>query len=212
MNIVIFGNRNFASVAWHCLQYESPHRPVGFTVDSEFMTSSRLHDLPAVAFETIEATFPAVDHALLIPLGAADANRLRQQKCAEARDKGYRLISWVSPNAIVAANVPIRDNCMVFEGAVIQPFCEIGENVIVRNGCQISHHVAIGDNCFVAGGAVIGGGTRIGQNCMLGLNSTVLDGVEIAPHTIVGAGAVVTRNIASSGTYVGVPARKITSG
>ena len=43
----------------------------------------------------------------------------------------------------------------------------------------------------------------------VGSGSTIIQLVEIAPYTIIGAGAVVVKTIEDSGTYVGVPARKI---
>ncbi|MBS8097782.1 NeuD protein, partial [Streptococcus suis] len=39
--------------------------------------------------------------------------------------------------------------------------------------------------------------------------STVIQCIEIAPYTTLGAGTVVLKSLTESGTYVGVPARKI---
>ena len=209
MDVVVFGNRNFASLAWHALSFDSPHDVVCFTVDSEYIVEREKHGLPVVAFDNVEVQYLPSSTLLIVPMTGADANHARTQKFLSGRKKGYHFVSWIASTAAVANDLRPADNCMIFDGTSIQPFCRIGSNVIIRNGCHISHHVVIGDNCFLAPGVVVCGGTSIGDDCMLGANCTIRDNVSIAPGSIIGAGAVVTRTISEAGTYVGVPAKRI---
>jgi acetyltransferase-like isoleucine patch superfamily enzyme len=50
--------------------------------------------------------------------------------------------------------------------------------------------------------------TLVGNNVSIGSNATILP-VKICDNVVIGAGAVVTKDITNSGTYVGNPAKKI---
>ena len=208
MKVVIFGNRNFASLAWYVLTHDSPHEVVGFTVDGIWLTENTLHGMPVVAFEDVERHFPPELIAMIAPLGPRHLNRLREERHRAGQAKGYRFASYVSSRALTWPDLSMGENCMVYEASVVQPFATLGSGVILRSGANVSHHVAIGDNCFIAGGAFIGGAASIGERCFLGLNATIRDGIRIAPRCIVAAGAVVTADTDENGIYVGVPARR----
>ncbi len=117
------------------------------------------------------------------------------------------------------------DNCFV------GPFTEIQKNVKIGNNTKIQSHnficemVNIGKNCFISHGTVFindkfSDGNRaygnknkwkktiVGNDVLIGSNSTILP-VKICSNVIIGAGSVVTKNITTSGKYVGNPARKI---
>jgi len=92
MDIVLFGNRAFASLAWHALVNDSPHNVVGFTVDRDFLDKSALHGLPVVAFDEIEKHFDPGRVGMLMSIGWDGANGLRSTKQQLALAKGYALI------------------------------------------------------------------------------------------------------------------------
>lgn len=119
--------------------------------------------------------------------------------------------------------------CHIGEGTFIGPFVEIQKDVIIGKRCKIQSHaficelVEIGDDCFIAHGVMFvndtfstGGPargdrrlwrpTRIGNKVSIGSNATILP-VRICDGTVIGAGAVVTKDIAEPGKYVGNPAR-----
>ena len=43
----------------------------------------------------------------------------------------------------------------------------------------------------------------------IGVGACVKNNINIAPNCTIGAGAVVVKDISESGTYIGVPARKM---
>lgn len=206
MDVVIFGCGNFASLAWYVLTNDSPHRVVGFTADKAYCTEKRFCGLPVIPFEDLENIFSADQVSLLIALGARDVNGFRAKRYAEAKRRGYHFVSYVSSRAVVWNDLKCGENCMIFDGAAVQPFAKIGDNCIIRSGAFLSHHVTLGDHCFVASHAVVGGGASVGERSFLGLNSTIRDGINIAPQCVVAAGAVVTKPTSEGGVYMGVPA------
>jgi acetyltransferase-like isoleucine patch superfamily enzyme len=119
--------------------------------------------------------------------------------------------------------------CTIGDDCFIGPFVEIQRGVTIGKRCRIQSHafvcelVEIGDDCFISHGAMfindlfsIGGpakgrrdlwrSTKIGNGVSIGTNATVLP-VSICDRVVVGAGAVVTKDIAEPGIYLGNPAR-----
>ncbi|HEY0649375.1 acetyltransferase [Phenylobacterium sp.] len=206
--VVIFGQTDFASLAWHVLTHDTPLTVAAFTVDGAYLGADRFCGLPVTAFETLQDRFPPEDFQMLVPLGGRGANGFRRDRYLQAKAKGYEFATYVSSQALVAPGVPIGENCMIFEGAAVQAMASVGDNCIVRTLANVSHHVSLGDHGFVAASAVIGGGARIGERCFLGLGAVVRDGVTVAERCLVGAGAVVTRDTEPNGVYTGVPAKR----
>lgn len=85
----------------------------------------------------------------------------------------------------------------------------ISDNCILNTAAIVEHHTVVEHHCNIAPRATVNGLCHIGQGVYLGSASTVIQMLRIANGTTVGAGAVVVKSIEESGTYVGVPARKI---
>jgi acetyltransferase-like isoleucine patch superfamily enzyme len=69
------------------------------------------------------------------------------------------------------------------------------------------------NDLFTSGGPAMGDKNKwkrtiIGNNVSIGSNATILP-VKICDNVVIGAGAVVTKDINSPGTYVGNPVKKI---
>jgi sugar O-acyltransferase (sialic acid O-acetyltransferase NeuD family) len=210
MNVAIFGNGSLASLTWYCLTHDSPDEVVAFTVDAPYLAQSHLHDLPVVVFSELERRYPPATTALLLAIGSVGTNAARAKRLAAARRAGFAIARYVSSRALVWPDLRVHENVMIHDGAIVQPFATIAENTIVRSGAHISHHVTIEADCFLAAGACVGGNAVVGRGSFVGLNATILDNVTIAPGCTIGAGAVVVKDTQPDGTYVGVPARRLT--
>jgi acetyltransferase-like isoleucine patch superfamily enzyme len=123
--------------------------------------------------------------------------------------------------------------CTIGDDVFVGPFTEIQKDVKIGARTKVQSHsfvcelVEIGEDCFIGHGVMFtndtfaqGGpargnkslwrATRIGNRVSIGSNATFLP-VVICDDVVIGAGAVVTRDIAISGTYVGNPARLLKS-
>lgn len=209
VDIVLFGNGQWAEYLFEALTASGLVRVLAFTVDGSYIDANSLFGLPVIPFEQIENKFPPHSAKMLVGAGFQQQNRLRSRKYEEAKAKGYDLIQFVSPSAHVAASVEMGSNCVVHEGAILQSFCRIGEDTQILSGANVSHHCEIGDHCFLAGSVALGGGCTIGDHCFVGINATIGHGVNIVSDVIIGAGSVVLKDILEPGTYVGSPARRI---
>lgn len=205
---VVFGAGRYASLIWHALTDDSDMSVAAFTVDAEFLTTQSHHGLPVIAFESLREAYPPDDFNLVIGAGYVDRNRLRAERFAAARAMGYQCPSYVSSRAIVPRDLDLGANCLVFDGVILQPFCEIGDNVTIRAGATVSHHCRIADHAFISVGATLAGNVEVGARSFIGAGATVRDGIKIGAGSFIGAGAVVLGDTTPGGVYLGNPARR----
>jgi sugar O-acyltransferase (sialic acid O-acetyltransferase NeuD family) len=201
--VVVFGNGQMAEIAHVYLAYDSPFEVAAFTVDNDYMEGNVFRGLPVVAFEKVVVAYPPSEYDMFVPIGAKNLNGLRAEKYFQAKEMGYRFISYVSPKAVVCPETKIGENCFIFENNVIQPFVTIGNNVILWSGNHIGHHTVIGDHCFVTSHVVISGRVTVEQYCYFGVNSTVRDGLTIKERCIIGAGSLILKNTKGKQVYRG---------
>jgi acetyltransferase-like isoleucine patch superfamily enzyme len=119
--------------------------------------------------------------------------------------------------------------CEIGDDCFVGPFTEIQKTVRIAARTRVQSHaficelVTIGEDCFIGHGVMFvndtfstggpAGGRRelwrstaIGNRVSIGSGATILP-VTICDDVVVGAGAVVTKDIAVPGSYVGNPAR-----
>jgi len=201
--VVIFGTGGFAMVVRHYLTFHSPYEVVAHTVDRSYMQGTDYEGLPLAPFETIEEAYPPDSYSMLVVVGYRHANDLRAQKYAEAKEKGYKLITYVDGRSAIAEGVEIGDNCIIAANQAIDPFVKIGNDVIIRNACYIGHHAVIGDHCFIANQVAISGYSNIGPYVFLGIHSTIRNNVKIGKGCVIGAGALILRDTGEYEVYRG---------
>ena len=189
--IVIFGTRETAEVVHFYLEHDSDYEAVAFTVDGEYLEEDTFQGLPVVPFEEISQSHPADDFGMFVAMTYQKVNQARAQKCGEAADKGYQLISYVSSKAYAWPGLSIGRNTFIMEGNTLQPFTRIGDHVLLWSGNHIGHHSTIEDNVYIASQAIISGRVRVGEFSFIGVNATIRDGVTIGKSCVIGAGALV---------------------
>ena len=134
---------------------------------------------------------------MFIALSYSEVNSIRKKKYFAAKEKGYKLASYISSRATILNNMSIGDNCFILENNTIQPFVSIGNNVTLWSGNHIGHHSAICDHVFIASHVVVSGGVHIGSQSFLGVNATLINNISIGDGCVIGAGALVNSNVES---------------
>ena len=206
-DVVIFGVGDYALQAHYYLTTDSSHRVVGFSVTSDWCNQSRFLDLPLVAFEDVEATFPPEAVSFFLPMSGRRMNRDRERFYTEAKGKGYQLISYVSSRAILCDN-EIGENCFILEGANLQPFVKVGNNSIIWCQTHIGHHGLIGDHVFISASVSVSGRCCIGPHCYISAGAVIDANVTLAEGTLAGLGSVIVRDTEAWNIYTGQPARR----
>lgn len=204
--LVIIGAGEFAEIAYEYFTYDSNYDVVGFAVEKEFYDKELLYDFPVVAFEEIEDYFPVEEHDAFVAITHTKLNRIRTKLYTKAKEKGYKLATYISSKAFVWRNAVIGDNCFIFENNVIQHHVKIGNNVIMWSGNHVGHRSSIGNNCFISSHVVISGYCAIDDNCFIGVNSAFADNITLGKDSFVALASVMNKNQEGGYIYKGNPA------
>jgi sugar O-acyltransferase (sialic acid O-acetyltransferase NeuD family) len=208
--VIIFGNQDSASTTHYYLSTDSAYQVVAFTVDQDRITNSAHDDLPVVPFERIQEEFPPDQVDFVFPAGFQlsnpyNTNVFRRARYQLIKDMGYQFVNYISSRAMVADNVIIGENVLIYEGAIVQPFVKIGNNTIIRSGVNLGHHGEVGDHCFIAAEVTVGSRARIGSQTYIGLNTTILNSINIADGSFIGSSTLINRDTQAFSKNLGIP-------
>lgn len=141
---------------------------------------------------------------VIVGIGNAEVRRRIQESIDEKI-----MTTLIHPNAVVAENVVIGVGTVVMAGSVINPGVRIGKGCIINTCSSIDHDCIVGDYVHNSVGSHLCGSVTVGDETWVGAGTIVSNNVFIFSKCIIGAGAVVIDDIKESGTYVGVPVRRI---
>lgn len=192
--VIIFGTTDFAEVVNYYLNKDTDYEVVCFTLDKAYIKDNSFNNLPIVEFENIEDVYPPSEYSMFVAIGYNKMNKIREKKYLEAKNKGYKLITYIAPRVSLYDNVEIGDNCFIFEDNTLQPFSKIGNNAILWSGNHLGHHSIIEDNCFITSHVVIAGRVVVRNNTFIGINSTIRDNIIIGKENMIGAGSLILKN------------------
>ena len=199
--VVIFGTSVFAEIVYFYLTHDSPNQVIAFTVHEKFMDKKKFLGLPVVPFETIEKKYPPEKYTMFIAVGYQKMNKPRAKIFREAKNKGYKLLTYVNSKVTKWGKLDIGENCFIFENNVIQPFVKIGNDVIMWSGNHVGHGTEIGDHCYISSHVVISGFVKIRPYCFFGVNSTIRDSITIEKECVIGAGSVILESTKEREVY-----------
>ena len=117
--------------------------------------------------------------------------------------------------SLILGDTRICEDVKIGEGCIISMDCRISTNVVLGNfvfmntGSKICHDGDIGDFVTLSPDVTLAGAVKVESESDIGLGTNVIQGVTIGASAVIGAGSVVVRDIESSCTVVGVPAKKI---
>lgn len=196
--LIIFGLEDFAQIVYEYFTHDSDYEVVAFSANRDYISKDKLMNLPIIPFEEIEKIYSNEDHYIYVAVTYGKLNDVRELVCAQAKNKGYKLASYVSSKSFIWRNVDLGEHVFIFENNVIQPFVKIGDNVVLWSGNHIGHHSKISNNCFVSSHVVVSGWCDIGENCFIGVNTTIANNVKIGNRCWISHASVVSKNIPES--------------
>lgn len=85
----------------------------------------------------------------------------------------------------------------------------IGDFNVFNTRATLGHDDKVGNYNVFSPNAQISGTVNIGNSNFFGFSCGVIQGKKIGNHNMIGAGAVLLRSIKDAGTYIGVPAKKM---
>lgn len=202
--IIVIGGGGHAKVVISILKKLKGYKVVGYT---------DLKDRGIILGEeyigTDENTINCDISLAAIGIGITNKIKKREKIINSYLGKGFSFPAIISPDAIVNEDVYIGTGTVVMDGAVINSGTKIDNYSIINTKSSIDHDCKIGNYVHIAPGAILCGGVQVGSNSLIGAGSTVIQYKTIAENCIIGAGSVITKDCLESGTYVGIPARRI---
>lgn len=145
-----------------------------------------------------------IDADIIIGIGNAGVRKRIQESIPDEK-----MTTLIHPDAVVADDVVIGAGTVVMAGAVINPGARIGKGCIINTCSSVDHDCEVGDYVHIAVGSHLCGTVSVGNETWIGAGAIVNNNVSICPNCMIGAGAVVIKEIKESGTYVGVPAKRV---
>ena len=123
--------------------------------------------------------------------------------------KNIKIATLIDPSVIIDNSVEIGEGSVICKNCSITVDTEIGKGVLLNINSLIGHDSKIGDYCTFSPHAIASGRTIVGKFCSIGAGAFLLEGINIVANTTVGPLSGIYKNIKSSGTYSGNPARQI---
>lgn len=186
-----------ADVATHC-----GYNHIEFLDDDEALTQCSRWPVVGRCDKAEE-----IDGDLFVAIGNADT---RKKIIGQHPDKHFATL--IHPETVIADNVRFGKGTVVMAGVVVNPDTTIGDGCIINTSSSVDHDCVIGDYSHVSVGAHLSGTVHVGDSTWIGAGATISNNVNICDGCMIGAGAVVIKDITEPGTYVGVPARKLSKG
>jgi sugar O-acyltransferase (sialic acid O-acetyltransferase NeuD family) len=115
--------------------------------------------------------------------------------------------AFVHPTAAVSPRAKLGPGTVVMAQAAVNADAVIGAGVIINSGAIVEHDCQVGDAVHLSPGATLTGDVTVAERAWVGAGAVVLPGISVGRDAVVGAGAVVVRNVDTSQTVMGVPAR-----
>jgi sugar O-acyltransferase (sialic acid O-acetyltransferase NeuD family) len=207
--LIIFGLGDFAEIAMEYFQKDSEYEVVGFSVEKEFLTENRKFGMPVYEFESLNSIVDTSNHYFFCAILYTDMNDVRTRIVSSAKEKGFKLATYISSKAFVWNSQKIGEHCFIFENNTIQPFVTIERNCILWSGNHIGHHSVIGENTFVSSQVVVSGAVKIGANCFIGVNSAISNSVTVGNRSWLSMGSIVTKNVPNGSLVLTQPSKII---
>lgn len=206
-NIIVYGAGEFGSLIANVISYNSDCKIVAYGDDNsekigQFIDGSRVY-----GYEDLISF--AKDNKVEYAISSIGNNRVRSEKYTLLKNKGFKMLSIVHPQALIDTKVTYGDNVIIEMGTAIHTNTKIGNNVFLGGDALIGHHNTIGNHVLVGGNVSFGGSVIVEDYVSIGVGSSIKPGVRLGEGSVVGVGAAVVKDVNPGDIVVGVPAKPI---
>lgn len=176
--------------------------------DDEYSENLLINDIEVIS-ESIyfEKYHTAEKHNCILAIGSPV---IRNKIISKITSDNTVFPNLIHPNVCYdKRNVKFGQGVIICAGVIMTTNITIGDFVHLNLDSTIGHDSFVGDYTTISPGVHISGNVKVNQNNFIGTGVVILENISLEPNTIVGAGSVVIKSLIESGTYVGVPAKKV---
>ena len=133
-----------------------------------------------------------------------------RKKIFDSMPLNTEYFTFIHPTVqIMDDNIEVGEGSFIGANSILTTNIKLGKHALLNRGNHIGHDCLIQDYFSAMPGAIISGNVTIGDCVYMGTNSSIKEKINVCDKVIIGSNATVVKNITESGTYVGVPAKKI---
>lgn len=154
-----------------------------------------------------------------LPISSFDPNKYEvliaigdsESRCSivDSLPKETQYFSFIHHTSIIGSNVSVGEGSFIGAFSIITTDIQIGKHTLLNRGNHIGHDSKIGDYFSMMPCAVLGGNVTVGNNVYMGSCSNIREKINVTSNVVIGMNSAVVKNITKSGTYVGVPCKKL---
>jgi sugar O-acyltransferase (sialic acid O-acetyltransferase NeuD family) len=199
--ICIFGAGGFAKEVYWLAQQ------CGYEVDAfiDIHPGEDYHGIPVKD----ESYFSPVKHLAVVAVGNPKLREKIVKRIIESHGSNvfktlvHPKANIMDPTVVVGYGSVICANCILTCDIKLGMFSQLNLST------TIGHDVKTGDFFTTAPGVHVSGKVIAGDRVYMGTNASTVEDIRIYDDVTIGAAACVSKDIMESGTYVGVPAKKL---
>ncbi len=169
-----------------------------------FLDDDNVHECGGYPVVGRSSDAKKMDADIIVGIGNVKIRKRIQESIDE-----QKIITLIHPDAVVARDVVIGKGTVIMAGSVINPGVKIGKGCIINTCSSVDHDCKVGDYVHSSVGSHLCGTVIVEEETWIGAGAIICNNVCICSKCVIGAGGVVINDIKESGTYVGVPVRKI---
>lgn len=203
-NLIIVGASGHGKVCAEIATLSGRYEDILFLDDNPVIQKCGKYDV--VGTSSIFYQYINDNIEFFVSIGNFEHRKRIQEKIKNA---GGLITTLIHPKATISEDVLIGDGTVVMAGTVINPGTKIGKGVIINTSSSVDHDCSIGAYSHVSVGVHLSGTVCVGGYSWIGAGAVISNNVNICSDVVIGAGAVVIKDIKESGTYIGVPAKKM---
>lgn len=209
-DVVILGAGGFArELYWLILEANEEKKKwnvLGFVDDKPELQGAVICDLPVLGSMDWLQRNAHRGVRLICSAGNPHARRILAERGAAL---GYEFCTAIHPSARMSKWVELGAGTIITAGCVLTTQIKLGAHTLVNLNSTIGHDSNIGAHCNINPGCQISGSVTFGEGVYFGTGAVIIQGKSVGEWSTIGAGAVVTSDIPSHVTAVGVPCRVI---
>ena len=192
--IIIYGEGAYGKIFFYEAERYGTIDIEAFTVDAAYMRNEKECGLPVVPFEQVENIYSPKQYDMLVLCGYT-VMRNRKRMYERAKEKGYRLINYISPHAMLETEIKMGDNNIIMSNAVVGFDGVMGNGNIIWPNVVLPHHNKIGNFNNLSPSVSFSGYSEVGNQCFIGNNASFNNHIKIHDMALVGAGVFVTKDL-----------------
>ena len=124
--------------------------------------------------------------------------------------KDTKYFTFIHPSVqIMDDNIEVGEGSFIGANSILTTNIKLGKHALLNRGNHIGHDCVIQDYFSAMPGAITSGNVTIGDCVYIGINSSIKEKMIICSGVTIGSNATVVKHIVKSGTYVGVPVKKL---